>query len=268
MMRQLSARLHAALALVWLAGCAGASHPALPPSSNAAALTASPESGAGKITHVIYIIQENRSFNNLFYGYPGAYTVPSGKVSNGRTVALKPVSLAYQYIIDHSSAAMFAACNGKGRLPGTRCRMNGFDKEYVDLGPPGVKYAEYVYVPHRESKPYFDMAREWVLADRMFQSQLDESFVAHQYAIAAQAQASVDLPFGAWGCVPGASELVQTLTKQRTYGPAESPCFDYQTLGDELDRAGLTWRFYSSWYHTKSSGFGAVWSSYQAVKHI
>jgi phospholipase C len=40
------------------------------------------------------------------------------------------------------------------------------------------------------------------------------------------------------------------------------------TLGDELDHAGLSWRFYSSWYGEPSSGFGAVWSSYQAVKHI
>jgi len=268
MIRQSSAWSYAALALLALAGCAGGSHAALMPASRAVSLTASPQSGAGKIAHVIYIIQENRSFNNLFYRYPGAYTVSSGKISNGRTVALKPVSLAYQYIIDHSAAAMFAACNGKGRLTGTRCRMNGFNKEYVDLGPPGVKYAQYVYVPHRESKPYFDMAHEWVLADRMFQSQLDESFVAHQYAIAAQAQGSVNLPYGAWGCVPGPSELVQTLTQNRKYGPVQSPCFDYQTLGDELDKAGLTWRFYSSWYHTKSSGFGAVWSSYQAVKHI
>ena len=46
---------------------------------------------------------------------------------------------------------------------------------------------QYVYVPHADSKPYFDMAHEWVVADRMFQSQLDESFVAHQYMIAAQA---------------------------------------------------------------------------------
>ena len=44
------------------------------------------------------------------------------------------------------------------------------------------------------------MAHEWVLADRMFQSQLDESFVAHQYVIAAQAQSSVNLPYGPWGC--------------------------------------------------------------------
>ncbi len=33
-------------------------------------------------------------------------------------------------------------------------------------------------MPHKDSKPYFDMAHEGVLADRMFQSHLDESFVA------------------------------------------------------------------------------------------
>ncbi len=58
-------------------------------------------------------------------------------------------------------------------------------------------------MPHRDSKPYFDMAQEWVLADRMFQSQLDESFVAHQYVIAAQAAWSVNLPLAAWGCFKG-----------------------------------------------------------------
>ena len=31
--------------------------------------------GAGKITHIVYIVQENRSFDNLFQGYPGADTV-------------------------------------------------------------------------------------------------------------------------------------------------------------------------------------------------
>ena len=29
-------------------------------------------SGAGKIRHVVYVVQENRSFNDMFEGYPGA----------------------------------------------------------------------------------------------------------------------------------------------------------------------------------------------------
>jgi phospholipase C len=218
-----------------------------------------------RITHVVYIIQENRSFNNLFQGYPGAYTVSSGKDSKGRVIKLTPLSLAFKYDIDHSAKAMFAACNGRGPLPGTKCRMNGFNRELLYDGPPD---GQYVYVPHRESKPYFDMAHEWVLADRMFQSQLDESFVAHQYIIAAQAQSSVDLPYGPWGCEQGPSDFIYTIDQKRKYSSPETPCFDYQTLGDELDRAGLSWRFYTSKDGAPSSGSGSYWSGYQAVKHI
>jgi phospholipase C len=221
--------------------------------------------GAGKISHIVYIIQENRSFNNLFEGYPGAYTVSSGKNSQGQSIELKPVSLADKYDIDHSARAMFDACNGTGKLPGTKCRMNGFNREIQYDGP---RNGQYVYVPHKDSKPYFDMAHEWVLADRMFQSQLDESFVAHQYVIAAQAQSSVDLPNGPWGCEPGPSDTVNTITKNRRYGTPQLPCFDYETLGDELDKARFPWRFYTSKYDTPSSGFGGVWSAYQAVRHI
>jgi phospholipase C len=264
------ARLKHISAALWIGAIAALGacslQPAMPSASGSARGLSN--SGAGKITHVVYIVQENRSFNNLFEGYPGAYTVSIGKDSKGESVPLKPVSLAYKYVIDHSSVAMFHACRGTGKLPGTKCRMDGFDKEWFNGPPPGVKYPQYVYVPHGESKPYFDMAHEWVLADRTFQSQLDESFVGHQYVIAAQAQSSVDLPYGPWGCEPGPSDSVPTIKKDRTYGTPQLPCFDYQTLGDELDRARLSWRFYSSWYGERASGSGAVWSSYQAINHI
>jgi phospholipase C len=112
------------------------------------------------------------------------------------------------------------------------------------------------------------MAHEGVLADRMFQSQLDESFVAHQYIVAAQAAWSVNIPYGAWGCPGGPYDQIAMLGEDRGYGGSEAPCFDYKTLGDELDEAKLPWRFYASGYGSGSSGVGAVWSSYQAVKHI
>ncbi len=225
--------------------------------------------GAGKIKHVVYIIQENRSFDNLFQGYPGADTVSKGKDSKGETIELKPEGLAAYYVIDHSASAMFAACNGTAKLPGTHCRMDGFDQEGAYGYPRSLKHPQYVYVPHAQSQPYFDMAHEWVLGDRMFQSQLDESFVGHQYAIAAQAQSSVDLPDSDWGCGGGKYDFVNTITKKRNpFGPRQVVCFDYQTLGDELDNAGLSWRFYASTYGSRSSGAGAVWSSYQAVRHI
>jgi phospholipase C len=259
---------HSVLAalIVALGGC---SSQALPYMQGGAPLRTLEDTGAGKIKHIVYIVQENRSFDNLFQGYPGADTVSSGKDSYGQTIKLQPVKLSqFPYEIDHSAAAMFAACNGTGSLPGTKCRMNGFNKEMFFGGPKGIKYPMYVYVPHSDSQPYFDMAHEGVVADRMFQSHLDESFVSHQYIIAAQAASSVDLPYGAWGCSGGSSDTVNTITHQRTYGTPESPCFDYQTLGDELDKAKLSWRFYASAYGSRSSGDGAFWSSYQAVRHI
>ncbi len=251
----------AAVAVVLAACSIGSPTPALP-LRESDALRRLDAAGAGKIKHVVYVVQENRSFDDMFQGYPGADTVSSGKDSKGGRIELQPISLKKQYEIDHSAFAMFKACDGTGKLPGTRCRMDGFDLEVQYSGP---YHGQYAYVPHAESKPYWDMAHEWVLSDKMFASQLDESFVAHQYIIAAQAQSSVDIPDLYWGCGGGKTDSVQTITHKRTYGPVQRPCFDYETLGDELDQAGLTWRFYTSHYRTPTSG---LWSAYQAVQHV
>ncbi len=260
----MSKRIFAVTTALALTACAygGNSGGALPYMRGDAAIETLNGTGAGKIQHVVWVVQENRSFNDMFEGYPNAYTVSSGKDSRGKTIALRPVSLTKTYEIAHGAEAMFLACNGTGSLPGTKCRMNGFDKE-GSVGGGGD--AQYAYVPHSESKPYWDMAHEWVLADKMFQSQLDESFVAHQYIIAAQAQSSVDVPGGWWGCEGGKGDPEPTITMKRTYGKPQAPCFDYTTLGDELDGAGLSWRFYTSKYNKPYSG---LWSGYQAVKHI
>jgi phospholipase C len=247
-----------AAVMVWaLVACARCSAPTAP--------SAVPHEGV-KIKHVVIIVQENRSLDNLFQGYPGADTVDRGKTSTGQIVPLRPVSLATQYAIDHSATAMFAACNGRGVLAGTDCRNDGFDRE-TSSGTT-IRYPEYVFVPHAESKPYFDMAREGVLADRTFQSQIDESFVAHQYLVAAQAQSSVDLPMGFWGCRNDPGDVVGTITQRRTFGRFQRPCFNYRTLADELDRAGLSWRFYTSVIDSPSNSVGGVWSAFQAVEHI
>ncbi len=250
-----------------LTACSYGSH-FVSPNSTVASLvpgyaSADGSTGAGKIEHVVIVVQENRSFDDLFAGYPGADTVSSGKTKAGKTIALKPVSLTTQYDIDHSATAMFAACDGTGKVPGTNCKMDAFDQERLLGGP---RNGQYVYVPHGETKPYFEMAHEWVLGDRMFQSHLDESFVSHQYIIAGQAQSSVNVPFVPdWGCDGGKRSFVQTIGKDRVFGKTQRACFDYMTLGDELDGAGLSWRFYTSKISNPADG---VWSGYQAVRHI
>lgn len=229
-----------------------------------------------KIKHVVIIVQENRTVDNLFQGYPGADTKPYGYNSAGKRIALQPVSLATEYVLKHKAEAMFIACNGRGTLPGTSCRNDGFNripsKCYIGTQCPPASMLSYIYVPHSESQPYFDMAHEFVLADRNFQSHLDESFVGHQYLIAAQANSSVDIPPGNdWGCAGygGGDAIISTISQRRVISPyVTSPCFDYETLADELDAAGLSWRFYTSTFKVPYNNDGYFWSAFQAVSHI
>ena len=68
----------AAPALAALLGACGggaSSSSSLPPGPSATPLS--------KIKHVVIIVQENRSFNDLFYGFPGAYTVGYGRDPKG-----------------------------------------------------------------------------------------------------------------------------------------------------------------------------------------
>jgi phospholipase C len=58
--------------------------------------------------------------------------------------------------------------------------------------------------------------------------------------------------------------VIHILRPNRTYGGTEPACFDYQTLGDELDRAGLPWRYYVAQGPDPGSNF----SAYRAVNHI
>ncbi len=224
-----------------------------------------PSSSGGKIKHVIIIVQENRSFDNLFQGYPGADTQSYGYTSSGAKVNLGQVGLETTWDIDHSSGSFFAACNGLGNYPGSRCRMNGFDQEYVGCGSDCPANVQYSYVPHSESAPYFALAHEFVLADRMFPSNFDaSSFISHQYIIAGQADSSFDYPSSTWGCDGGSTDVVGYVNHQRAYAGYHQACFDYKTLGDELDAAKVSWRFFTG----ALDGDGNLWSAYQAINHI
>jgi phospholipase C len=227
---------------------------------------------ATKIQHVVIIVQENRSFNDLFYGFPGANTVDHGYDSHGHRIALEPIGLETTWDLDHSSYSFFSACNGTGSFPGTDCRMNGFNNEYAGCGHANypecpIEHPQYAYVPHAETKPYFDIGKQYVLADRMFASNFDaSSFISHQYIIAGQASSAVNYPRSAWGCEGGPGDTIGTVTQQRTlYGSYIRTCFDHATLGDELDAANVSWGFYAAAY---SSGYISIWSAYQAIKHI
>ncbi len=262
MMRR--ARFSAVAAALLLAACNAGGSSGTSPGLPQAAPAARRATSSGKIKHVVIIVQENRSFNNLFMGYRGAKTKKYGYDTNGDKIKLLPIGLETTWDIDHSSGAFFEACNGKGKIPGTRCRMNGFNQEWVGCySSCPIQHPQYAYVPRTETEPYFDMANEWVLADQMYASNFDaSSFISHQYIISAQAESAVNYPYSYWGCPGGPSDEIATVGPQRQipYGH-EVVCWDPTTLGDELDNAGLPWAFYAA---STTDG----WSAYQAINHI
>jgi len=150
------------------------------------------------IQHIVVIIQENRSFDNLFSGFPGADSATSGPAHDGRTVALHSVTLEDGNDLGHSRRDFLYSYNNGA--------VNGFDLN-VSFPKAIADYA-YSYVNKAETAPYWAMAASYGLADNMFQSNDGASFVAHQYLIAGQSNMTIDLPLAGspphvvipWGC--------------------------------------------------------------------
>jgi phospholipase C len=211
---------------------------------------------ASPIQHVVIVIQENRSFDYLFQGYPGANTASSGLVSTGQTVPLTSISMAEPYDIMHASSAFFEAWDN-GKLDGFNLEKRRGNAHCC------LPYPQYGYAPSSEIQPYLAMAGQYVLADNMFASQLDGSFTAHQYLVAAYSGRAVNFPKGAWGCGPPAG-MVHTLNDDHTIGPRVPACYNYATLADKLDAAHVSWRMYAP----PTRVIGHLWLSFNANSQI
>jgi phospholipase C len=223
---------------------------AFTPSPPVPASTVSPIAGS-PIQHIVVIMQENRSFDNLFNGFPGADTVQSG-MNGGQSIALTPVSLSDSRDLDHSHLR-WAEDWDNGN-------MDGFAQSGVS--PATLPYS---YVPEKDVEEYWTLARQYVIGDRMFQSNTGPSFVAHQYMIAGQSANVAENPTGSvWGCDASPDTTAAVLGANGEEMPGVFPCFDYLTAADLLDEKGVTWRYYAP-----SSGDSFfILSAFQAIRHI
>lgn len=215
------------------------------------------------IQHVVIIVQENRSFDNLFNGFPGADTATSGTLSTGRTVQMHARNLDAMGDLPHQHAAFVQDYDGG--------KMDGFD---IAAEKAGIPYQRiFSYVPRSQVQAYWTLAQTYALADRMFQSNSGPSFPAHLYLIAGQSAYSDENPFdqafmsnpAQWSCGAPAGTTVDTMLPSSAPGPKVYPCFDFPTLADELAQNGLTWRYYAPKIGTD---VGYQWSAFSAVGHI
>jgi len=215
----------------------------------------------------VVIIQENRSVDNLFNGFTGANTVSSGLDSHGRQITLKPQDLDSEWDVDHTHHAFSTEYDGG--------KLDGFDEVRVQNAGgqkyPGKDFA-YAYVPQSETTPYWTMASQYVLSDNTFQSNNGPSFPAHLFLIAGQSGNVVDNANKTpWGCDAPNDARVPLINPDtgQLIKPGVFPCFDKKTisvtLADELDAAGLSWRYYAP---AIGSDYGQNWSVYDSIKWI
>ncbi len=220
---------------------------------------------AGKISHVVIVIQTNRSFDNLFATFPGAQRRDEREAEERATrLHLRRFPLYSKKLLQNSHAAFQVDYDGG--------LMDGFSEVYVSRK--SCPTCAYAYVDPAQIRPYWTMAKQYALADNMFPTESSGDFSSHQDLIRGNSaldasRSAVDFPtHGPWGCDAQSGTTTPVLMSNGNYvkkGPA--PCFTYDTLRDVLDDAGVSWKYYSP--HLFNGGLaGAYWNPFDAISAV
>jgi phospholipase C len=220
-----------------------------------------PIPGFTNIRHIVFIIKENRSFDHYFGTYPGADGATFGRISTGAVIPLAHAPDRVPCDPGHFWQSAHTAVDGG--------KMDRFDKIIPNcLLSDGQTFLPYSQMQRQDIPNYWEYARNFVLADRMFSSLEGPSFPNHLYTVAATSAGAINNPGGltkpvSWGCDSSAGATVGVMAADGTI-TQQYPCFDMQTLADLLENAGISWRYYAP--GRGQSGY--VWSALDAVRHI
>jgi phospholipase C len=220
-----------------------------------------------RIRHIVFIVQENRSFDDFFATFPGADGATSGlmKTAGGDvTVRLKKEPLDSDSL-GHQHSSFEKEYDG-GRMDGFNLVKRVPQKGIVER----AGTYPYRYVDPKEIQPYWTIARQWVLADHMFPTQSSSSFTAHQDLIAGGTPVGggknvIDFPTpSSWGCDAPLGTVTSLITSTGKYLRAQGPypCFAYRTLRDLMDAKDVSWLYFTN--PTNNS----VWNAFDAIQAV
>ena len=165
------------------------------------------------IKHVVVIMMENRTFDNLFGRFPGA----NGKV-------LPHASNPLEGDNDHTSPAALAALDG-GKLD-----------EFLPKGT--VQYTQ------SDIPNYYAYATQYGLSDNFFSDVPTNSTPNHLAMVAAQSGGLFDGSSNT-GCTSAQNaDLYSKHLSGKYYW--SFPCYNLPNMPDELSKNGVTWKYYSS----------------------
>jgi len=215
-------------------------------------IAVAPAKGESKFSHVLIIVQENRSPDNLFGSHPdfepGVDIRASGTNSDRQTVRFAPVALAGCYDLAHSHRSFELAYDSGA--------MDGADKVLV-TAKAGCRVGlnpQYRYVNNSSAtvQPYFDLATHYGFANRMFQTNQGPSFPAHQFLISGTSAptngsdlfAAENPSVGFDGCASEPTAFEEMIAPDGSYSTM-FPCFERSTLIELLEGAKISWRYYT-----------------------
>ncbi len=234
----------------------------------------SPSPGRGApefpIKRVIFIVKENRTFDNYFARYPGAEGTKTGKISDGETVSLSVATDVLEPDLGHSFFDALKAINGG--------RMDGFDRILNGDSLNGYSSFKRNGIPN-----YWAYADSFVLSDHTFSSMYGPTFPEHLYTVGAQAGRVVGNKLetnnpGGYCDDPGETvfrfenlgrserEVVMTAEEEvdldtvGSYWERVRACFDFEVLPDQLNKVGISWRYYAD--------DGSWMNALLAIEHI
>jgi phospholipase C len=255
-------RLAAAAALAALCGVTG-------PSGPNPTLLGQPVMGS-PIRHVVVVVQENRTFDNLFASsilthggpYPGANTSQTATV-DGQQIELKPVPLENPGDPSHSHPSLLAEWN--------RGKMDGFATDHIRSifglinPPPGFVYA---YVPDSETTIYHLLAARYALADENFAPRLVPTFPSHYTLATAQSRVAGNPNNRIWGCDAPPPTTVPVFAAGESLAPhGVFPCFDQPTIGELLDAAHVTWTYYTGPYNDQFNPAVNIYDAFRKIRY-
>ena len=246
--------------------------------------------------HVVVIVQENRTPDNLFQGLcsppfgfrglpglPGSCSItPSSSQYNIQTKDWKdggwpgtiqpnPVSLTAPYDLDHTHAAFLAMCD---RNPVTNvCQMDGAAGiRCAGSCPPKPQFA-YVTNTAGVLNPYLELATQYGWANYMFQTNQGPSYPAHLYLFGGTSAPSAfddksgifaaENPSGGFtpaGCASPPQTTVALIDRSGQENQQVYPCFEHKTLADVLPKS-VSWKYYAP-------GANTIWTAPNSIEHI
>jgi phospholipase C len=211
--------------------------------------------GLDKLEHLIFIVQENRSFDHYFGTYPGAdgLTFRGGVSQNcardavlDERVCVYPTDRIEFRGGPHNRAAAVAAINGGAMdgfidaLPQTRrwC-VDRTSRECAPYLGPDLQPDVMSYLDREDLPNYWTYADRFVLQDRMFAPTDGWTLPAHLFLVSAWSAYCPD-PGDPMSCVSN----VDLKDEQERWEYGEEPIYAWTDITWLLDRHDVSWAYY------------------------